>query len=298
MSLKNKLETEIVLFLDYLTVEMGLSPNTRESYGRDLRMFSVRIKKDLKDITREDITGYMASLKRERYAATSSARKLAALKSFFRFMTSEGYIDVDPCEVIESDTRGVVLPKVLSVDEVKRLFSAPDLTRPEGFRDRTMLEVMYATGMRVSELLALKTSSVDLHAQYVIAYGKGSKERLIPLGHYAVEYLKEYIAKVRPHFLKDDKPTDVLFLSVRGAGMTRQRFWQVIKGYGEAVHIKKRLTPHILRHSFATHMLDNGADLRTVQELLGHSDISTTQIYTHLTNNRLKAVYDKSHPRA
>ncbi|MCH3951367.1 MAG: site-specific tyrosine recombinase XerD [Acidaminococcus sp.] len=298
MSLKNKLEAEIVVFLDYLTVEMGLSPNTRDSYGRDLRMFSVRVKKELKDITRDDITKYMSDLKKENYAPTSSARKLAALKSFFRFMTSEGYIDEDPCEVIESDTRGVVLPKVLSVEEVKRLFSAPDLKKPEGFRDRTMLEVMYATGMRVSELLSLTLQRVDLKAQYVIAYGKGSKERLIPLGQYAVKFLKEYIDRVRPLFLKEDKPTDVLFLSVRGTGMTRQRFWQVIKGYGEAVHIQKHLTPHILRHSFATHMLDNGADLRTVQELLGHSDISTTQIYTHLTNNRLKAVYDKSHPRA
>lgn len=298
MSLKNKLEDEIGVFLEYLTVEMGLSLNTKESYGRDLRLFSIWCQKDLQDITREDVMKYMNVLKNEQYAPTSSARKLAALKAFFRFMAGEGYIDQDPCEVIESDTRGVVLPKVLSQDEVSRLFSAPDLTQPEGFRDRTMLEVMYATGMRVSELLSLKVSSVNLHSQYVIAYGKGSKERLIPLGHYAVHYLKEYLQRVRQAFLKENKPTDCLFLTVRGTGMTRQRFWQIIKAYGKQVHITHSLTPHTLRHSFATHMLDNGADLRTVQELLGHSDISTTQIYTHLTNNRLKAVYDKSHPRA
>ncbi len=298
MSLRNKLEDEINVFLEYLTVEMGLSPNTRDSYGRDLRLFSIWCKKELRDITRNDVLKYMQVLKSQNYAPTSSARKLAALKAFFRFMTAEGYIETDPCEVIESETRGIVLPKVLSVDEVTRLFEAPNLKQPEGFRDRTMLEVMYATGMRVSELLSLAVNSVNLHSQYVIAYGKGSKERLIPLGHYAVHYLKEYLHRVRPKFVKENKPTDCLFLTVRGTGMTRQRFWQIIKGYGTQVHIQKSLTPHILRHSFATHMLDNGADLRTVQELLGHSDISTTQIYTHLTNNRLKAIYDKSHPRA
>ena len=146
--------------------------------------------------------------------------------------------------------------------------------------------------------LPLKVGSVNLASHYVIAYGKGAKERLIPLGHYAIEYLKEYLSRVRPHFVKENRPCDDLFLTIRGTGMTRQRFWQLIKNYGLKVHIAKSLTPHILRHSFATHMLDNGADLRTVQELLGHSDISTTQIYTHLTNHRLKAIYDKSHPRA
>lgn len=298
VSLRNKIEDEIALFMDYLTVEMGLARNTRESYGRDLRLFAVWVKKPIKEISRDDILTYMSVLKAQNYAVTSSARKLAALKAFFRFMTAEGTIEVDPCEVVESETRGMVLPKVLSVDEVNRLFEAPDLDTPEGYRDRTMLEVMYATGMRVSELLALKVGSVNLASHYVIAYGKGAKERLIPLGHYAIEYLKEYLSRVRPHFVKENRPCDDLFLTIRGTGMTRQRFWQLIENYGLKVHIAKSLTPHILRHSFATHMLDNGADLRTVQELLGHSDISTTQIYTHLTNHRLKATYDKSHPRA
>lgn len=298
MSLRNNLEKEINVFLEYLTVEMGLAYNTRESYGRDLRLFAGWIKKPLEQVTREDILRYMQMLKLHNYAPSSASRKLAALKSFFRFMTAEGFLKVDPSEVVEASTKGLTLPKVMSQEEVKRLLEAPDLTTPEGFRDRTMLEVMYATGMRVSELLTLKRVNVNLETRYVIAYGKGSKERLIPLGQYAIQFLKKYLEEFRPQFVKSGKDDGSLFLTIRGTGMTRQRFWQIIKTYGVKADITKPLTPHILRHSFATHMLDNGADLRTVQELLGHADISTTQIYTHLTNNRLKAVFDKTHPRA
>lgn len=298
MSLTNNLEKKISIFLEYLTVEMGLASNTRESYGRDLRLFAGWIKKPLEQVTREDILRYMKMLKMHNYAPSSSSRKLAALKSFFRFMTAEGFLQEDPSEVVEASTKGLTLPKVMSQEEVKRLLAAPDLSTPEGFRDRTMLEVMYATGMRVSELLSLKRVNVKLETRYVIAYGKGSKERLIPLGHYAIQFLKKYLEKVRPLFIKAGKDDGSLFLTIRGTGMTRQRFWQIIKAYGVKAGIHKPLTPHILRHSFATHMLNNGADLRTVQELLGHADISTTQIYTHLTDNRLKAVFDKTHPRA
>lgn len=298
MSLRNNLEKEINVFLEYLTVEMGLAYNTRESYGRDLRLFAGWIKKPLDQVTRDDILRYMKMLKQHNYAPSSSSRKLAALKSFFRFMTAEGFLQEDPSEVVEASTRGLTLPKVMSQEEVKRLLAAPDLNTPEGFRDRTMLEVMYATGMRVSELLTLKRVNVNLETRYVIAYGKGSKERLIPLGQYAIQFLKKYLETVRPLFVKAGRDDGSLFLTIRGTGMTRQRFWQIIKAYGLEAGITKPLTPHILRHSFATHMLDNGADLRTVQELLGHADISTTQIYTHLTNNRLKAVFDKTHPRA
>lgn len=298
VSIRNKLEKEINLFLEYLTVEMGLAYNTRESYGRDLRLFAGWIKKPLTEVSREDILAYMKMLRQQQYAPTSASRKLAALKAFFRFMTAEGFLEEDPSEVVEAGTRGVVLPKVMSLEEVEQLLAAPDLRQPEGFRDRTMLEVMYATGMRVSELLNLKRASVNLETRYVIAYGKGAKERLIPLGRAAIQFLEKYLREVRPLFVKNGREDDSLFLTIRGTGMTRQRFWQIIKEYGVKAGIQKPLTPHILRHSFATHMLDNGADLRTVQELLGHSDISTTQIYTHLTNSRLKTVFDKSHPRA
>lgn len=298
MTRKTDLENEINIFLEYLTVEIGLAQNTRDSYGRDLRLFAVWVNRPLAEVTKDDISRYLKMLKEQHYAPTSLSRKLAALKAFFRFMTGEGYLDEDPSEVVEAGNRGAMLPKVLSLEEVKALFAAVDLTQKEGIRDRAMLEVMYATGMRVSELLGLTVNRVNLKTHYVIAFGKGAKERLIPLGHYAIYYLEKYLLEVRPKMVRAQHPTDDLFLTVRGSGMTRQRFWQIIKVYGQKAGIKKPLTPHILRHSFATHMLNNGADLRTVQELLGHSDISTTQIYTHLTDNRLKAVFDKSHPRA
>ena len=188
---------------------------------------------------------------------------------------------------------------MLTIGEVEKLLAAPELSNAEGFRDRTMLEMLYATGMRVSELISLKVTDINLNMKYVLAFGKGSKERLIPLGSVAAGYLEKYLASVRPYLLHDgNKIEKSLFLTVYGNGMTRQRFWQIIKDYGSRAGIRKNLSPHTLRHSFATHLLDNGADLRSVQELLGHSDISTTQIYTHLTNNRLRKIYEKAHPRA
>jgi integrase/recombinase XerD len=292
------METDIKLFLEYLTVELGLAQNTKDAYERDLKLFATKVKKSIKNITRQDIIAYMYFLKKERYAPSSMARKLAALKSFFRFMTAEGYLEIDPAEVIEAGNKGTILPRVLNHQDVEKLLEAPNVATNEGFRDRTMLEVLYATGMRVSELINMPVSAVNLQMKYVIAFGKGSKERIIPLGHYAIEYLEKYLKVVRPQLLPEDSREKCLFLTMHGSGMTRQRFWQIIKGYGHIAGIRQELTPHILRHSFATHLLDNGADLRTVQELLGHADISTTQIYTHLTNKRLKIIYEKAHPRA
>ena len=290
------------LFLEYLTVELGLSANTRQAYERDLHLFckTPGSKKNNApvNVSREQITGYMTQLKEKGLAAATIARKLAAIKAFYRFMTAEGYMDINPAEVVEAGTKGIKLPRVLSEDEVVRLLNQPDITTAEGFRDRTMLEVLYATGMRVSELINLTLERVDLNMKYIIAFGKGSKERIVPLGSVAAEFLQQYLEKVRPKLTHEERNTNIVFLAFGGHELTRQRFWQIIRAYGRKANINKALTPHILRHSFATHLLDNGADLRSVQELLGHSDISTTQIYTHLTNKRLRDIYAKAHPRA
>lgn len=290
------------LFFEYLTVELGLSANTRQAYERDLRLFCKTLgfknSDALVNVSREQITGYMTQLKEKGLAAATIARKLAAIKAFYRFMTAEGYMDANPAEVVEAGTKGIKLPRVLSEDEVVRLLNQPDITTAEGFRDRTMLEVLYATGMRVSELINLTLERVDLNMKYIIAFGKGSKERIVPLGSVAAEFLQQYLEKVRPKLTHAGRNTNIVFLAFGGHELTRQRFWQIIRAYGRKANINKALTPHILRHSFATHLLDNGADLRSVQELLGHSDISTTQIYTHLTNKRLRDIYAKAHPRA
>ncbi len=290
------------LFLEYLTVELGLSANTRQAYERDLRLFCKTLgfknSDALVNVSREQITGYMTQLKEKGLAAATIARKLAAIKAFYRFMTAEGYMDANPAEVVEAGTKGIKLPRVLSENEVVRLLNQPDITTAEGFRDRTMLEVLYATGMRVSELINLTLDRVDLNMKYIIAFGKGSKERIVPLGSVAAEFLQQYLEKVRPKLTHAGRNTNIVFLAFGGHELTRQRFWQIIRAYGRKANINKALTPHILRHSFATHLLDNGADLRSVQELLGHSDISTTQIYTHLTNKRLRDIYAKAHPRA
>lgn len=288
--------------MEYLTVELGLSANTRQAYERDLRLFCKTLgfknSDALVNVSREQITGYMTQLKEKGLAAATIARKLAAIKAFYRFMTAAGYMDANPAEVVEAGTKGIKLPRVLSEDEVVRLLNQPDITTAEGFRDRTMLEVLYATGMRVSELINLTLERVDLNMKYIIAFGKGSKERIVPLGSVAAEFLQQYLEKVRPKLTHAGRNTNIVFLAFGGHELTRQRFWQIIRAYGRKANINKALTPHILRHSFATHLLDNGADLRSVQELLGHSDISTTQIYTHLTNKRLRDIYAKAHPRA
>lgn len=257
--------------MEYLTVELGLSANTRQAYERDLRLFCKTLgfknSDALVNVSREQITGYMTQLKEKGLAAATIARKLAAIKAFYRFMTAEGYMDSNPAEVVEAGTKGIKLPRVLSEDEVVRLLNQPDITTAEGFRDRTMLEVLYATGMRVSELINLTLERVDLNMKYIIAFGKGSKERIVPLGSVAAEFLQQYLEKVRPKLTHAGRNTNIVFLAFGGHELTRQRFWQIIRAYGRKANINKALTPHILRHSFATHLLDNGADLRSVQEL-------------------------------
>lgn len=291
------------LFQEYLTVELGLAKNTQLAYMRDLRLLmkSLQLKADeeLLQVSRQQLIAYLVRLKQEGRAASTVARKLASIKAFYRFLTAERYIRRNPAEVLEAASRGLHLPKVLSVQEVERLLDEPNLGTMDGYRDKTMLELLYATGMRVSELVNVPVKNVDMKMQYVIVMGKGSKERMLPLGRTALHYLEHYLSVVRPQLLhgKPDAAAE-LFVTGWGGPMTRERFYEIIVAYGKSAGISKRVTPHMLRHSFATHLLNNGTDLRIVQELLGHADISTTQIYTHLDVERLREVYDKTHPRA
>ena len=293
----------LALFQEYLTVELGLAKNTQLAYMRDLRLLmkSLQLKADeeLLQVSRQQLIAYLVRLKQEGRAASTVARKLASIKAFYRFLTAERYIRRNPAEVLEAASRGLHLPKVLSVQEVERLLDEPNLGTLDGYRDKTMLELLYATGMRVSELVNVPVKNVDMKMQYVIVMGKGSKERMLPLGRTALHYLEHYLSVVRPQLLhgKPDVASE-LFVTGWGGPMTRERFYEIIVAYGKSAGISKRVTPHMLRHSIATHLLNNGTDLRIVQELLGHADISTTQIYTHLDVERLREVYDKTHPRA
>ena len=293
----------LALFQEYLTVELGLAKNTQLAYMRDLRLLmkSLQLKADeeLLQVSRQQLIAYLVRLKQEGRASSTVARKLASIKAFYRFLTAERYIRRNPAEVLEAASRGLHLPKVLSVQEVERLLDEPNLGTLDGYRDKTMLELLYATGMRVSELVNVPVKNVDMKMQYAIVMGKGSKERMLPLGRTALHYLEHYLSVVRPQLLhgKPDAAAE-LFVTGWGGPMTRERFYEIIVAYGKSAGISKRVTPHMLRHSFATHLLNNGTDLRIVQELLGHADISTTQIYTHLDVERLREVYDKTHPRA
>mgnify|MGYP000139103457 FL=1 len=293
----------LALFQEYLTVELGLAKNTQLAYMRDLRLLmkSLQLKADeeLLQVSQQQLIAYLVRLKQEGRAASTVARKLASIKAFYRFLTAERYIRRNPAEVLEAASRGLHLPKVLSVQEVARLLDEPNLGTLDGYRDKTMLELLYATGMRVSELVNVPVKNVDMKMQYVIVMGKGSKERMLPLGRIALHYLEHYLSVVRPQLLhgKPDAAAE-LFVTGWGGPMTRERFYEIIVAYGKSAGISKRVTPHMLRHSFATHLLNNGTDLRIVQALLGHADISTTQIYTHLDVERLREVYDKTHPRA
>ena len=293
----------LVLFEQYLAVELGLADNTRAAYLRDLRLLlkalGQKSSEELLTVSRRQLLAYLSQLKQAGRSPTTIARKLASIKAFYRFLTAERYIRRDPAEVLEAAQKGIHLPKFLSVQEVDELLEQPNLGTLEGYRDKTMLETLYATGMRVSELVSVPVENVDLKMQYLIVMGKGSKERMLPLGRTALKYLERYLNVVRPQLLHN-KPDSCkeLFVTSWGGPLTRQRVNELLEGYAQSAGITKRVTPHMLRHSFATHLLNNGTDLRVVQELLGHADISTTQIYTHLDMARLREVYDKTHHRA
>lgn len=283
-------------FLTYIQVEKGLARHTLESYRRDLdrlQAWAVANKKQLTELTRSDLRKWIASLSREGLAPTSIARIVSATRGFFKFLMLDGHLKSHPAEDLDTPQRFSYLPKFLNEDEMNRLLAAPDISTEEGIRDRAVLEIMYACGLRVSELISLKRPDVDLMAGLVVCHGKGNKERRVPLGKSAVHWLQQYEA-VKAGYGKSTSP--FVFLH-RGRPFTRQIAWAMIKRHAEKVGIKN-VSPHTLRHSFATHLLQHGADSRSVQALLGHSDISTTQIYTHITDVHLRAAYDKHHPRA
>ena len=275
-------------------LEDGLSKNTLSSYRRDLEQFAAFLKKcPLEKASEQDLFAFLAA---RRGRASSAARMLSSLKRFYGWCLRERHIKADPTLKIDPPRRAPRFPKVLSEADVEALLAAPDAGTPLGMRDRAMFEVLYASGLRVSELVGLKVFEANLDAGVVRIMGKGSKERLVPLGEEAVDWVRRYLKDFRSFLLKK-KTSDHLFVTARGAGMTRQAFWQNIKRYGARAVPKKHFSPHVLRHAFATHLINHGADLRVVQMLLGHADISTTQIYTHVARERMKALHAKHHPR-
>lgn len=285
-------------FINHLRVERGLADNTIQSYSRDLLRFFQFLegrKRSPVHATQDDIMDYMGTLQKD-LSARSCARSLSALKMFFRFLVTEGRIESSPARLLGAPKLPRKLPGVLTRDEVDMLLAQPDPSNQRGHRDKAMLELLYATGLRVSELVGLQMSNINLEAGYVRMVGKGSKERMVPMGTKALEVLKTYLSEARGKLLKN-KSSSSLFLNSRGAALTRQGFWKIIKKYGKKAGIRKEITPHKLRHSFASHLLEGGADLRSVQIMLGHADISTTQIYTHITRERLKQIHEKYHPR-
>lgn len=287
-------------FLNFLIVEKGLSQNTIEAYGHNVHRFLDFLKDKkidhIEELSRLDLRIFIHFLKKKGLSTRSIARNLIAVRMFFRFLQQEGVMENNPAEDLELPKMAKVLPEVLSLEEVERLLSQPDPQTSLGARDRAMLEILYATGMRVSELIHLLTHQIQLEGGYVLLRGKGSKERIVPLGREAIHWLKKYLMEFRPLLLKG-KESPFLFINRYGKPMTRQQFWKSIKAYGRKGGIQKRITPHVLRHSFASHLLERGADLRSVQMMLGHVDISTTQIYTHVTGERLKKVHQRYHPR-
>lgn len=291
----------IGMYLDHVKVERGLGRNTVEAYARDVEKFrafcDARGTTDVEDVTTRHVLEFLVTLADQKLNVRSQARNLVALRGLFKHLRAERYVKLDPCEGVELPRVGRKLPVVLGLDEVERILAAPGEKGPRAQRDAAMIETLYATGLRVSELVALKMSDAHLDHGYVMTMGKGKKERIVPLGEVACAKIAAYVEGPRKALL-GGRQSAALFVTHHGRGMTRQGFWKLLAGYARAAGIRKAISPHKLRHSFATHLLERGADLRAVQAMLGHADIGTTQIYTHLSNTRLKEVFKKHHPRA
>jgi integrase/recombinase XerD len=294
------LEAQIRSFLNYLRVEKGLSTNTLHAYRRDMAKFAAFIcKRNLQadQIERSHVVDFLRTLYLQKLDSRSVARHLVTIRHFFRFLFTEGLIKLDPAVDIQSPKFRQALPEFLSLAEVERLMAQPDTTTTIGLRDKAMIELLYSTGLRVSELCGLKAADIQMEMGCLRCIGKGNKERLVPVGRRALDTVREYMRESRPQIL-GERTSPYLFASRTGSAMDRIMFWKVLRSYGRKAGLRKALTPHMLRHSFATHLLDRGADLRSVQMMLGHADIATTQIYTHVVEERLKQVYKSHHPRA
>jgi len=294
------LGSQISIFLHYLRVEKGLSNNTMMAYRRDMEKFAEFMAQryvPLDEVTRSDVVDFLAGMYRRGLDSRTVARSLVTIRNFYRFCVTEGLVKEDPAATIESPKVRRTLPHFLSVAEVERLLAQPDVSTPGGLCDKAMIELMYSTGLRVSELCGLRLSDIQMNAGSLRCIGKGNKERIVPVGRKALELIQTYLRESRPKLLRDGS-SPFLFLNRKGGKMNRIVFWMLLKKYGEKAGLRESLKPHMLRHSFATHLLDGGADLRSVQMMLGHADISTTQIYTHVVEERLKQVYKAHHPRA
>jgi integrase/recombinase XerD len=294
-------DAAIDLFLSWARVEKGLAENSLEAYGRDLSQLAAHLAQagvhDVEDVKTHHVLSHLVAMSRAKLGVRSQTRHLVAMRQLFKFLLKEKAIREDPVAEIELPRPVKELPSFLDVAEVERLLAVPDQTTARGVRDRAMLETLYATGLRVSELVTLPAESVDLQRGFLIVRGKGNKERVVPLGEQAVAALTQYLERARPDFLKG-RASDFLFLRTGGEPMTRQGFWKLLKQYAREAGVTKPISPHKLRHSFATHLVERGADLRAVQAMLGHADLSTTEIYTHVNRERLRQLYGQHHPRA
>jgi len=295
------IDYHIQRFLDHTAIDRGLAVKTLEAYGRDLSQFAEYLQdrgtSDPKAIDEACLIGFLQRLTKDKLASSSIARKMTAVRCFVKYLISQGQVTRSPLEAIPAARPPKRLPKTLDVNEIARLLAAPDMSDELGLRDRAMLETLYATGLRVSELISLKTDDVNLKTGFVRCIGKGSKQRVVPIGEIAARLIEQYIDRSRGRLAKGER-SEYLFLSNLGRPMSRVRFWMIVKKHGRAAGIRKPITPHTLRHSFATHLLERGADLRSIQEMLGHASIATTEVYTHVTRDHLREVYREAHPRA
>jgi len=294
------MSAQIDTYLGYLQDVRRMSPNTISSYARDLGTLAAYADKKGTAVTsldRRDLEAYVRQLMTNGLAPRSVARAIACVRGFYKFLLIEKKIEADPAEDLRAPRAWPALPKYLDLQEVDRLLAQPDVSTPRGVRDKTLIEVLYATGLRVTELLSLKAGDISLDAGYLTCIGKGDKQRIVPLGDSAADWVRRYLAGARPALLKGRK-SKWLFVNAKGGGqLSRVGFWKLLRDYGIKAGVARGLSPHVLRHSFATHLLERGADLRAIQMMLGHADLSTTQIYTHVLEARLRTVYDKFHPR-